>query len=220
MKKLLIALFILVGVIMLAILYVPDKKDDVLISQRVIYSSPTYEVMKSSAGTNYKASAFNDESVASPEFVAMNTNSPTIVMQSTSSYTFATENVQNYSHENKLPESNTNTPLVLFEKSQSQSMSRATPNAPAISLSEASEDKVEALSVAQRCNDHSKDCGHWALCKGCRDYNYWYCQHGHLYHMKHYIWISEPCPPGVPIGDGTIILFLLVLVYCLFKIHT
>lgn len=216
MKKLLIALFILVGVIMLAILYVPDKKDNVLISQRVIYASPTYEVMKSSAGTNYKSSAFSDESVASPEFVGMNTNSPTITMQSTSSHTFATENVQNYSHENKLPESNTNTPLVLFEKSQSQSMSRATPNAPAISLSEASEDKVEALSVAQRCNDHSKDCGYWKWIP-----TYWEHSGCGWYKVKgHYEWVSEPCPPGVPVGDGTIILFLLVLVYCLFKIHT
>ena len=216
MKKLVIALFILLGVIILAVLYVPSKKDNILMSQKISYMSPTYEVMKSNTGTNYKASAFSEEEpVNSMESVEMNNNT-TVTIQSTSSHTFTSQNVQSYSHENKLPESNTNTPLVLFEKSQSQSMSRATPNAPAISLSEASEDKVEALSVAQRCEDHSKDCGYWKYIPKHKEY--YGC--GWYWVQEHYEWISEPCPPGVPVSDGTIILFLLVFVYCLFKIHT
>jgi len=53
----------------------------------------------------------------------------------------------------------------------------------------------------QKCYQDPKDCG------------YWQWHHGDHCHNGYWEWIKEDCPNTVPIGDGLMILVLLVLLY-------
>ena len=221
MKKLLIILGILLSIILLVILYSPigSPSNYQLDSHTIAYHTPKYEALPSSAGLNYKPS-ITTEYQAEPIQEMSNVNTPSVTAQMTytSSQISTQQSVSNYSHENTSTTSPSypNIPLLTFQSSHSQSMSQVTPIESATSLSETkSEDKAEALSIAQRCHDHSTDCGRWVWHKGY--WSYWWGCKGKHWVDGYWEYVYEDCPPGVPIGDGILILVALAMVYVLFK---
>jgi len=220
MKKLLTILGILLSIILLVILYSPigspsNYQSD---SHTIAYHTPKYKALPSSAGLNYKASTTVEYQAEPIQTSNVNVSNITSHMNSTSSQVSTQQqSVSNYSHENTSVTSPNypNIPL-LTNTSHSQSMSQSTPTESAVSLSETkSEDKVEALNIAQRCNDHSQDCGRWVWHEGYWSY-WWGCQGKHWVD-GYWEYVYEDCPPGVPVGDGIFILVALAMIYVLFK---
>lgn len=226
----------IIGIIGLVILYSPfgspslyNTQSETLYVQNPGVTSINSNMSNLPKVSNYTPS-YNESEISEPlinepiaQLPSSNFSSSNIEMNSSSHG----GNFNSYTQSSIKPEEhslNSSTysvmPVMSFgskSKNESQSQGQFTPMGSTVSVSSELEQKDAEIYAngPQKCDNNPTDCGRNVWHDG-----YWtYTKHGHkIWHDGYWEWVSEDCP-GVPVGDGTVTIIVLLIGYSIFKIY-
>lgn len=223
----------ILGVIGLIILYSPIGSPSYYINQpETLYvqnagvTSLNSNMSNLPKVSNYAPSSYN-ETESSEQFVnepiaqlpSSNFESKTVEMSSNyQSMGGSSNSYTQYSRKSEVPSVSTYPvmPIMSFSRkssNQTESQGQFTPiSTETKSISEEAKQQDAELYAngPSKCHDNPTDCGHWVWVDG---YCGWFG-----WHPGHWDWIAEDCP-GVPVGDGTITIIVLLIGYSIFKYY-
>jgi len=235
MKKFLAISVLVIGVLLVIFLYSPIGSPNLYTSDKY-YSSSTYNIkpinngitvfhkdgmnVVSSTPTNEDISpsqSYNEPMVEMSNSVFGSSNIESLGNISHQNNSYAYENNRKYEQHRENHVFNSDVPITYFgsnHKVESDSKySSNNYNIETTSTSSPAIDEVNYANGPSKCEPVK--CGHNVWVDG-----YWKYHRGH--HKEwvcgYWEWVDEDCNPAVPVGDGTLILILLLIIYIPFKV--